>query len=196
VSLKHGALGLIARRPASGYELLKRFQRLTGSVWPATQSQLYGELGRLTETRLLAVSEVGARGRREYSITEAGRAELVRWMMAPQDDPAPRSARLLRVILLDQLSLGQAHDYIEALQRSAAHEHARYEQIRDSHTAQDTEDEFLACLVLEYGLRLAKMQMDWATWVGEQLDEHPDESSTVGGMPMGSVIGEPGRGAP
>src|SRR5205085_528765 len=103
MSLRHAALGLLARAPASGYDLLKVFEASMANVWPATQSQLYGELNKLADAGLIAASDVGPRGRKEYAITAAGRAELQRWLTSPQDDPAFRSVRLLRVFLLDEL---------------------------------------------------------------------------------------------
>lgn len=47
VSLRYAALGLLAQQPGSGYDLLKRFEISMANVWPATQSQLYGELNKL-----------------------------------------------------------------------------------------------------------------------------------------------------
>ena len=41
------ALGLLAQEPGSGYDLLKHFEKSMANVWPATQSQLYGELNKL-----------------------------------------------------------------------------------------------------------------------------------------------------
>ena len=43
------------------------------NVWPATQSQLYGELNKLADAGLIEVTDIGPRGRKEYRITEAGR---------------------------------------------------------------------------------------------------------------------------
>ena len=77
VSLRIAALGATGRRnPGSGYDLLKHFEKSMANVWPATQSQLYGELNKLADAELIEVSAIGPRGRKEYRITEAGRAEL------------------------------------------------------------------------------------------------------------------------
>ncbi|PRC47663.1 PadR family transcriptional regulator, partial [Mycobacterium sp. ITM-2017-0098] len=43
MSLRIAALGLLAEGPASGYDLLKLFEKSMANVWPATQSQLYSE---------------------------------------------------------------------------------------------------------------------------------------------------------
>ncbi len=171
MSLRHAALGLLAQHPASGYDLLKKFQESMANVWPATQSQLYGELGKLAEAGLLKVSDVGPRGRKEYAITDAGRAELLRWMTTPRDDPAFRSAPLLRVYLLDQLTPAQAREYLESLRQHAETEHARYEQIHESHDWTGGDNDFFGRAALEYGLRFTSMQAHWATWAIEQLDQ-------------------------
>jgi PadR family transcriptional regulator, regulatory protein AphA len=170
VSLRHAALGLLAQRPASGYDLLKRFQESMANVWPATQSQLYGELGKLADAGLIKVSDVGARGRKEYAITDAGRAELHRWMTSPQDDPPFRSAQLLRVFLLGGLTPAQAREYLESMRSFADAEHARYEQIRDSADWSDDDADFFARAALEHGLQFTWMRSKWATGVIDGLD--------------------------
>jgi DNA-binding PadR family transcriptional regulator len=103
VSLRMAALGLLAQQPGSGYDLLKTFEKSMANVWPATQSQLYGELNKLADAGLIEVTDIGPRGRKEYGITPAGRAELQRWVMSPEDDPPFRTASLLRVFLLGEI---------------------------------------------------------------------------------------------
>ena len=141
------------------------------NVWPATQSQLYGELNKLAEAGLLEVADVGPRGRKEYAITDAGRAELHRWMTSPQDDPAFRSAQLLRVFLLDELPEAQARAYLEAARAYADGELKRYEQIRDGHEWSGAGETFFARAALENGLRFTRMQSDWASWVLAELEK-------------------------
>ena len=171
MSLRHAALGLLARGPASGYDLLKVFEASMANVWPATQSQLYGELNKLAEAGLIEVADVGPRGRKEYTITDAGRAELHRWMTSPQDDPAFRSAQLLRVFLLDELPEAQAREYLETVRTYADGELQRYEQIRDGHEWSRGDEAFFARAALENGLRFTRMQSDWASWVLAELEK-------------------------
>ena len=95
MSLRHAVLGLLADRTASGYDLMKLFDVSLANVWPATQSQLYSELGKLAEAGLIDVSAEGPRGRKEYTITEKGRAELRRWRAG---DAGAESAEATRCI--------------------------------------------------------------------------------------------------
>ena len=139
VSLRHAALGLLAKEPGSGYDLLKKFKSTMHPVWPATQSQLYGELNKLASAGFTKVSDVGARGRKEYAITDAGRAELHRWMTSPDEDPPQRSAVLLRVFLLGELTPSEARQYIESLRDWVEQELRSYEEIRDSNDWSDND---------------------------------------------------------
>lgn len=141
------------------------------NVWPATQSQLYGELNKLADTGLIEVAELGPRGRKEYAITEAGRAELHRWMTSPQEDPVFRSAQLLRVFLLDELPREEARKYLTALRAHADNEHQRYAQIRDRNDWPEDDEAFFARAALESGLRFTQMEADWAGWVLAELDK-------------------------
>ncbi|EUA10761.1 transcriptional regulator PadR-like family protein [Mycobacterium kansasii 732] len=170
MSLRHAALGLLSQEPGSGYDLLKRFKLSMDNVWPATQSQLYGELNKLAAAGLIKASDTGPRGRKEYAITDAGRAELNRWITSPQEDPPIRNAALLRVFLLGHLPPGQARKYLESLLSLAEEEHAHYEQIRDAYDWSDDDDSFFARAVLEQGLRWTRHEIEWATWVIERLD--------------------------
>ncbi|BBX05168.1 transcriptional regulator [Mycolicibacterium moriokaense] len=168
--MRHAALGLLADQPASGYDLLKLFQLSMDMVWPATQSQLYGELNKMAAEGLIKVANLGPRGRKEYAITDAGRAELQRWMLSPHEDPPIRNAALLRVLMLGLVTSDQQREYMETYRATAERDLARYEQIRDSHEWTDSDDDFFANAVLENGLRWSKAKAEWASWVIDALD--------------------------
>jgi DNA-binding PadR family transcriptional regulator len=172
VSLRIAALGLLAQAPGSGYDLLKHFEKSMANVWPATQSQLYGELNKLADAGLIEVSDIGPRGRKEYHITDAGRAELRRWVMNPQDDPPLRSSGLLRVFLLGEIPSDQARAHAIAMAEHAAAEVKRLEALRDSIHWTDDAAAFYGRAALEYGLRLNAMQAEWANWLVTEVDRH------------------------
>src|SRR5580698_1967406 len=97
MSLRYALLGLLREGPASGYDLLRIFRLSLNNTWPATQSQVYTELTKLAEAGLLSVTAQGARGRKEYALTDAGLAELRHWLLETEPDLHPRSEGLLRV---------------------------------------------------------------------------------------------------
>jgi DNA-binding PadR family transcriptional regulator len=174
MSLRIAALGLLAQHPGSGYDLLKRFDETMGNVWPATQSQLYGELNKLADSGLIEITDVGPRGRKEYQVTESGHAEMLRWLASPQNDPPYRNARLLRVFLLSELPSDQARAYLSTLADGAKADLERFEELRDSidrHLADKQDDsDFFARAALEYGLRVRAVEAEWARWAADALE--------------------------
>jgi DNA-binding PadR family transcriptional regulator len=175
VSLRIAALGLLAWEPASGYDLLKHFEKSMANVWPATQSQLYGELNKLAAAGLIEVTDVGPRGRKEYRITEAGRAEIRRWVMNPQDDPPFRSSPLLRVFLLDAIPREQARAHMVAVAEHADAEVKRLEELQAAIDWGQDESFFYGHAALEYGLRMNAMEADWANWLVREIDKRAME---------------------
>jgi len=171
MSLRHGLLGLLADGPASGYDLLKIFDRSLAFVWPATQSQLYGELNRLADDRLIVVSNEGPRRRKEYTITPAGRTELARWLTDAEPDRIRRNDAMLRVFFLGTLQPEQAKAYLER----EADVHENFEHLL-SDIVSETDWEARSFnrygrLVIESGIRYAHAQAEWARWAAQQVDE-------------------------
>ena len=122
MSLRIAALGLLAQKPGSGYDLLRHFEKSMANVWPATQSQLYGELNKLADAGLIEVSDTGPRGRKEAS----PRQDVRRFADGdnPQDNPSFRSAGLLRVFLLDAIPPEEARAHVVAMAEEATRSNA------------------------------------------------------------------------
>lgn len=179
VSLRIAALGLLANEPGSGYDLLRHFEKSMANVWPATQSQLYGELNKLAGAGLVEVSSVGPRGRKEYRITDAGRDELRRWVNSPQDDPPTRRANVLRVFLLGAIGPAQARAHMVAMAEQADAELLRYEGLRDAVDWDGGDGLFYGRAALEYGLRLCQMEAEWARWVVSAIDARSSTERAV-----------------
>ncbi|MFG2718720.1 PadR family transcriptional regulator [Streptomyces sp. NPDC048416] len=169
MSLRHAVLGLLSDRPASGYDLMKLFETSLVHVWSATQSQVYGELGKLADAALVEVSAEGPRGRKEYAITESGRAELHRWLIEVEPVRTRRSDSLLRVFFLGELTRVEAQTYLlTEAERSAR----QLTGLKEAEAAIDWGDDRISThgrLALEYGKRLSAMHEEWARWAAEQL---------------------------
>jgi PadR family transcriptional regulator, regulatory protein AphA len=176
MSLKHAALGLLSHGPASGYDLLQTFHSSLANVWPATQSQLYGELGKLAEGGLVEIVSEGARGRKEYALTPAGLAELRHWLTEVEPTMVRRSDMLLRVFFLNVVEPQEAQEFLRRRsEQSAVHrdELRKIEQRIADGT--DPLSEY-GRLTLEWGLRYFAMQQEWADWALGQLTRKPQQS--------------------
>ncbi len=177
MSLRHALLGLLGDdERASGYELLKVFDSSLVNVWPATQSQVYTELNRLAADGLISVVAEGPRGRRDYAITESGRAELRDWLdSAPRPRPH-RSDLLLRVFFLDEMPAGKAR---EMLLRHGERVRAHLDGLCEIRAATSGGEDPVSRngrIALEFGVRKAQMELDWVMWSLGQLSEQPGDS--------------------
>ncbi|WP_326837811.1 PadR family transcriptional regulator [Amycolatopsis rhabdoformis] len=168
MSLRHAVLGMLADQPGSGYDLLKRFQTAMSNVWSATQSQLYGELGKLEKADLITVTAEGPRGRKEYAITDTGLAELRAWLLAEPAGP-PRSEALLRVYFLGSVEPEQARAYLEGLGEGALRRAEHLAEIEATVDWDDGDQSVYGRLALEFGKRYSEMQREWSAWAAKQI---------------------------
>ncbi|GGQ11918.1 PadR family transcriptional regulator [Streptosporangium pseudovulgare] len=171
MSLRHALLGLLAAGPASGYDLLKIFNVSLANVWPATQSQVYAELGRLADAGLVEVVAEGPRGRKEYALADTGRAELRHWLTEVAPTRTGRSDTLLRVFFLGQVEPGQARAYLRRLAETAAKAEHDLAALSDAVSAEEDDLAFYGRLALEWGLRFSAMQREWADWAEGRIEE-------------------------
>ncbi len=118
LSLEYILLGLLAPAPLHGYELFKQLETRRGPalVWQVKQAQLYAILDKLEGQGLLASSVVeGGQypDRRQYRLSESGRAALEGWMHAPvENSRAMRQEFLARLYFARRESPRAARELI------------------------------------------------------------------------------------
>jgi DNA-binding PadR family transcriptional regulator len=86
MALQHAILVSLAEQSGSGYELARRFDRSIGYFWSATHQQIYRTLRSMEDDGWVSVTPVAQQGRPDkkvYEVSEAGRAELRRWITEP-----------------------------------------------------------------------------------------------------------------
>jgi PadR family transcriptional regulator AphA len=172
MSLSHALLGLLAMEPASGYELAKEFERELGRyAWQAGHTSIYPELAKLADRGLVVASDTGARGRRTYAITDAGRAELRDWLMTPTGNAVVRNEAVLRLFLVSALPPDDAR---ELLKRIADHTAEAAAELREilAGPGEPAPGRRVGYgrIAGEYGVRQYDAVHDWALWALEQLD--------------------------
>jgi DNA-binding PadR family transcriptional regulator len=86
VALPHAILVSLCEQAGSGYELANRFDRSIGYFWAATHQQIHRTLKTMEEDGWVSVTPVAQQGRpgkKVYAVSDAGRAELARWIAEP-----------------------------------------------------------------------------------------------------------------
>ena len=164
VSLRHALLGMLEMQPATGYDLAQRFDASLSNAWHASHSQIYPELGRLQEEAMVEVVGEGARRSRTYAVTDAGRAELRRWLLESEPNRAQRNETGLRWFLV---ALLDPEDRRVVLERELAHANQFRAMLEDTAQQLDALDHphpFRP--TVDLGLRTTAVMRDW---LNEQL---------------------------
>lgn len=102
MSVRFGLLALLAEAPSHGYQLKSAFERRTGNQWLLNIGQVYTTIQRLEQKGLVESVPMPSADddRREYRITEAGRAELEAWFASPVVLEEPSRDELTIKVLL------------------------------------------------------------------------------------------------
>jgi DNA-binding PadR family transcriptional regulator len=97
VALPQAILVSLCEQSGSGYELTRRFDRSIGYFWSATHQQIYRTLRTMEADGWVSATVVVQQGRPDknvYTVSEAGRAELARWIAAPLGAASGRAGAL------------------------------------------------------------------------------------------------------
>ena len=177
-SVTYVVLGMLRRRPRSGYEIKALVDRSTRHFWAASYGQLYPELKRLARAGLIEGQSAPTGGRRRviYRLTPAGMQTLLDWLREPHFSHELRDEGLLKLFFADALSDEEALELVRAIRRR--HERA-LEQLRAvDEKARLTAPPF-SYLTLEYGLAMSAFTIEWFSAVERRLVEQADERRSV-----------------
>lgn len=156
MSLRHAILGLLARKPSTGYELAQRFDVSLRTAWHASHSQIYPELGKLQTAGLVEVVARGSRGSKTYALTSAGREELRRWLVEADPDRSQRNESAVRLFLGQLL---EPADRRAVFERDLAYVEEQSDQLRELQGCLEPGEPFAA--QVELGLRMNAVLVDW-----------------------------------
>lgn len=106
-TLKYAILGLINRKPLTGYDITKEFNSGLVNFWYAKHSQIYPELKKLTDEGLISFETIihGEKLEKKlYTITDSGKKALQKWLK--KDDPleiTPKDIFRLKIYFSDEM---------------------------------------------------------------------------------------------
>jgi DNA-binding PadR family transcriptional regulator len=107
MSLAHAILGFLQQEQMTGYDLkISCFDQYIAHLWPADQAQIYRTLDKLVEQGWITCTveiQHDRPNRKVYSVTEAGKAELIRWLQCHQPLPTVREPLLVQLFFAAQL---------------------------------------------------------------------------------------------
>ncbi len=183
MALKHAILVSLSEQSGSGYELARRFDRSIGYFWAATHQQIYRTLRAMEQDGWVHVTTVEQHGRPDkkvYTVADAGRAELARWIDAPLDGRggavADNRTRDLAVKIR-----GAVHGDLDALRAQIAalrteraellETYRGFERSQFPHPDTLTGTELHQFLVLRGGIRAEESTISWLDEVMTTLED-------------------------
>lgn len=160
-TLDYAVLGLVARRPSTGYQVAARMKRPVGYYWVESHGGIYPSLRRLREAGWVAVEErpgPGPREKKVYTVTKAGRRALGEWAAQPPVDQPARDELVLKVSSLWAASQSEA---VVMLESEARRWDAQRAEFASTVTALEAEDEPVGSASW-FGLQTAVRGRDYA----------------------------------
>jgi DNA-binding PadR family transcriptional regulator len=156
----------------SGYDLAKLVERAIGHVWSPARSGLYATLPRLAGRGLVDVRAVAQQARPDkqvYRVSESGREALAAWIEGVE--PGARDTFFLKLFVGGLTSVEVLLRHVE---RFRADTEARLEVLRAIEpTNTNRGHDWFHRHLLEYGIRRAELELDWAAGVERALRARP-----------------------
>lgn len=115
MSIEHAILGLLSVNPLSGYDIKKMFEGSAALYWSGNNNQIYKTLIKLHQEGLVSREvqiQTSSPTRKIYSLTEAGLAELRRWVFTNPEIPQVRNTFLIQLAWADSLTAAELEDLL------------------------------------------------------------------------------------
>ncbi|WP_067828633.1 PadR family transcriptional regulator [Nocardia inohanensis] len=175
MALEHALLVSLTERASSGYDLARRFDKSIGFYWNATHQQIYRVLKRMDEQGWVVAEAIAQEGRPDkkvYTVSDAGREELIRWIAEPVDIEPMRNELGVK---LRAASLGDPAVIVAEVTRHRDQHAQRLDLYRTfekkDYPAPDqlTGKKLHQYLVLRGGIRIQEGVVDWCEEVLDAL---------------------------
>lgn len=168
--LKHGILGLLHYHEMTGYEIMEVFRDSLNFFWDAKTSQIYRELQNLEQKNWVSktvVPQIGKPDKKVYSVTMAGREELLRWLGDDDLGLRARTPILMKVFFLGERSPEENIRYFQCVKETFQLFLKSLESVPQlieayGHIIEQQEKTLYWQMTVEYGRRSLKMQIEWA----------------------------------
>ena len=175
--LKHGILGLINNGDKTGYEIMTVFRDSLKHFWTAQTSQIYRELQTMEKAGWISqrsVVQAGKPDKNVFSITSAGRDELLRWL---RDDNLPAGIRnpfLMKTFFMGELPVEGNLAFFRAFQEASVFPDEGQQASAKADLYQQAikhpEKAIYWKLTIEFGRMYEKMQREWCEYCIRELE--------------------------
>ena len=165
-------LGALHERPRSGYDIKAFADASTRHFWAVSYGQLYPELKRLLDARLIEAEDqpTGSRQRTVYRLTRMGEEALADWVSDTSIRPMEiRDEMLVRLFFSDAVELERQ---LELTRNMAARHRAQADGLRKQSAGKPhgTSENPMHGEVLRFGIELHDFMSSWYGRLAERQD--------------------------
>lgn len=189
--MREGLLALLSVGPSHGYQLRGDLEQAVGGLWSVNVGQVYTTLQRLERDDLVEqTGRADGDGRVPYTLTDAGRAEVVGWLAEPQprrDDV--RDELVLKVLLARRSGLLDPQAVVDAQRAATMQALQAFTRRRTALAPEDLEQ----VLALDRLALRARAELDWLDLVEQRLEDAPPPTAPPG---TGATTASPQRVGP
>lgn len=184
--LKHGILGILNYGEMTGYDIMMAFRASLSHFWMAQTSQIYRELQTLEKNGWINSTHIVQESRPDknmLSITDAGRAELLRWLKEEGQKENVRNPMLMKTFFRGECSIDENIDFFKRFagqisifpkgSDTANEARKEYEKILDN-----PEKAVYWQFTIEFGLMYEKMLREWSEHCIRELEALKNEHTT------------------
>lgn len=159
-------LGLLLLRPLSLYDLVKAFETGISLFYSASTGSLKRALDTLLAQGHVEVEEAGARGRKVYRATPAGREAFHAWLVGDLTGPSTETAALSRLFFLGLLQPEDRGAVLQRIRDRISADLAVLQALGSEIDRQDVPEELADVFryqkaTLEYGLASHRHALEW-----------------------------------
>jgi DNA-binding PadR family transcriptional regulator len=164
-------LTLLTGQSAYGYELRQTLEREFGDLLPTLNGgQIYTTLARLERDGLIVGRDVLAdtRGKRVYTLTDAGRAVLSEWIESPIPGTRLKDEFFMKLVLVAGAGLAEPRKLLEGQRREYLQSLRDLDGLLETRAKSATTE-----LLVEGAILHLKADLEWLDMIEQRIPEVP-----------------------
>jgi DNA-binding PadR family transcriptional regulator len=162
-------LTLLTGRSAYGYELRQTLEREFGDLLPAMNAgQIYTTLARLERVGLIVGEDVpeDTRGKRVYTLTDAGKAVLSQWVETPVPGTRLKDEFFIKLVLVVGAGLAEPRTLLEGQRREYLQSLRDLDALLQTRAKSPTTE-----LLVEGAILHLKADLEWLDMIDQRIAE-------------------------
>jgi DNA-binding PadR family transcriptional regulator len=166
-------LGLLSHESMTGYEIKKRMDTTLKFFWGASYGSIYPTLSELVKSGMVDKYETTENGREKavYTIRDAGREHLKKWLQLPAEKDEIRYETLLKLFFGNEIGKAGTLEHIQNFQEKIQKELPLLEgAVKELERIKDLDETHLYYLLTAmFGVKTYQSYLEWCKEAAEIL---------------------------